>query len=162
MFYDLRIIEPYCNISVSKITDNIFLGGLFNSQKTIELKNIISYNNISSIITIWDRGELDINFLNISRNNYLYIPIKDNENERIDIYLKGTYEFIKSKINENKNILIHCYAGISRSASIVINYFIMDKHITFNEAFNMVYYKRRCIYPNESFINQIKNENNSD
>ena len=45
--------------------------------------------------------------------------------------------FIHSNIARNK-ILVHCNAGASRSASVVIAYLIMTQGKSFEEAFEIV------------------------
>ncbi len=46
----------------------------------------------------------------------------------------------------------HCAAGVSRSASIVIAYYIKEKKMTFQEAYDFVKSKRNKIYPNSGFV----------
>ena len=50
---------------------------------------------------------------------------------------------------------MHCAAGVSRSASIVIAYIMWDKKMSFEEAFEFVESKRK-IGPNNGFIEQLK------
>ena len=50
---------------------------------------------------------------------------------------------------------MHCAAGVSRSASIVIAYIMWDKKMSFEEAFEFVESKRN-IGPNNGFIEQLK------
>lgn len=52
--------------------------------------------------------------------------------------------------------MVHCLAGVSRSVSLVLSYFIKHKSYTYEEAFNLVKSKRRIIYPNDGFISQLK------
>ncbi|CCU55702.1 protein tyrosine phosphatase 2 [Choristoneura biennis entomopoxvirus] len=141
-------------MNISKINNNIYLGGLYN-YNIEELKNFLSNNNIKCIITIWNLERLDIKKLNINENDYLYIYADDTTNEIIMNYFDITNDFIISKINEGKKILIHCYAGISRSATIVINYIMNKYDIDFNSAKLLVQDKRK-INPNDSFVYQLK------
>ena len=48
----------------------------------------------------------------------------DHENYNLAKDLETCIQFIKENIAENKNILVHCFAGISRSAAVVIAYLI--------------------------------------
>ncbi|CCU56296.1 protein tyrosine phosphatase 2 [Mythimna separata entomopoxvirus 'L'] len=141
-------------MNISQITNNIYLGGL-GFYTTDIIKNYLIENNIKSIITIWDLKKLDIDKLNINKEDYLYIHAYDLDEEEIIQYFDITYNFIKEKIKQNKKILIHCFAGVSRSASIVINYLITDNNISVEDAIKIVL-KKRNIRPNSYFINQLK------
>ena len=80
---------------------------------------IISENNIRAIISV-AKGA----FLSHSKEilpNYLYIPAYDHPDFDLTEYFDKSYEFIE-KASKKSNILVHCKAGISRSATIVIAY----------------------------------------
>lgn len=51
---------------------------------------------------------------------------------------------------------MHCQAGVSRSASIVIAYVMFKLKLKFEDALNYVKERREFIYPNEGFILQLK------
>jgi protein-tyrosine phosphatase len=50
---------------------------------------------------------------------------------------------------------VHCAAGVSRSATIVIAYLIMKKNMTCEEALKFARSKRPIIDPNPGFISQL-------
>ena len=65
------------------------------------------------------------------------------------------YNFINNAVEEKSNILVHCMAGISRSASLVI-YFLMKKyHFGYYEAEKIVKDRRQIINPNICFKSQL-------
>ncbi|KAL4451109.1 hypothetical protein ABPG74_021431 [Tetrahymena malaccensis] len=53
-------------------------------------------------------------------------------------------------------VLVHCAAGVSRSASCVIAYIMQKKQMTYPTAFNFVKKKRRVISPNPGFLKQLQ------
>lgn len=59
-------------------------------------------------------------------------------------------------IKNNKNILVHCHAGLSRSATIVCAYLIRKNGWSCEEAVSFVKKKRNRIRPNEGFIKMLK------
>lgn len=52
-------------------------------------------------------------------------------------------------------ILVHCKAGISRSATICIAYLMVHKSLTLDQAFDHVRSRREIISPNMSFMQQL-------
>ena len=52
--------------------------------------------------------------------------------------------------------MVHCLAGVSRSVSFVIAYFIKYQGMSYQQAYQLVKSKRRIIHPNDGFIQQLK------
>ncbi|KAL3831706.1 hypothetical protein ACJMK2_023425 [Sinanodonta woodiana] len=52
-------------------------------------------------------------------------------------------------------VLVHCNAGVSRSATIVIAYLMQFREMKYQEAFNYLKEKRPAICPNEGFRTQL-------
>jgi hypothetical protein len=66
------------------------------------------------------------------------------------------YHFINQAVINNKNILVHCMAGVSRSVSVVI-YYLMKKHtISYKDALGIIKQKRKIVNPNDSFRLQLQ------
>jgi protein-tyrosine phosphatase len=82
---------------------------------------------------------------------HLIIKIEDIDSENIAISFKETFEFIE-KARKVTNVLIHCQAGISRSATVLIAYLVRKNRIIVREAMELVRSKRWQIYPNNGTI----------
>jgi len=67
-------------------------------------------------------------------------------------YFKETYDFIES----SDKIFIHCAAGVSRSAAILIAYLMKKNKKRYVDMFNLVKEKRSCINPNPKFVEDLK------
>ena len=52
--------------------------------------------------------------------------------------------------------MVHCAAGSSRSATIVIAYIMWSKKMPYKEAFEFVKSKRSVVSPNQAFKNQLQ------
>ena len=50
---------------------------------------------------------------------------------------------------------MHCFGGISRSATIVIAYMMKKEMMNLEEAFNYVKERRDIINPNDGFIKKL-------
>lgn len=57
---------------------------------------------------------------------------------------------------KNTNILVHCYAGISRSVTAVIAYLMMKRSWNYERTFAFVRAQRSIANPNPAFVRQLK------
>ena len=132
--------------NISQITDTIWLGD-YNSAKNI---NNLKKVNIKKVLCL-----LNNNFPIYSKDdniNQKIIKVSDVPTANIIKYFGESLNFI----NGNDNTLIHCMAGASRSATIVIAYIMWKEKITFENAFNLVNQKRSAAFPNFGFRKQLK------
>jgi len=89
---------------------------------------------------------------------YMNIVVQDTASANIAEKFECTYEFIESgidKLGSNARFLVHCYAGVSRSASLVIAYLMKKQNMRLREAFNFTFCCRSAICPNEGFRMQL-------
>jgi len=82
----------------------------------------------------------------------LYINLGDNCTSQI----KNHFEEINTFIEENQCVLVHCYAGVSRSATAVLAYIMKHQNMSLTKALMYVKNKRHVICPNFSFMGQLK------
>lgn len=164
------------NYPNSIIKNRLYLGDVYSARDFI----IFEHLNIKYVINCTKEESNNFEHKNIK---YLNIKIDDKFTENICNYFDKSCTFINNCImdnnkmnnldykniseclnDNNKSILIHCQAGISRSATIVISYLMKMNKINYQEAFEYVKYNRPCISPNMGFIEQlnkyISNENN--
>jgi len=71
-------------------------------------------------------------------------------------YLPNCVQFIERGLAEGGGVLVHCAAGVSRSATVVIAFIMYKEKISFDEAFRIVKKRRSCISPNFGFRAQLK------
>jgi len=132
------------------IIDNIVLGNAYNARNFYELDE----DNIGLII-------------NCSRNipnyfedyfSYSRVSVKDKNGEDILPYLDKAADIIHTFIQSNpdKQILVHCFMGSSRSATVVIAYLIKYKKYSRRDALNFLKQKRDIVNINIDFFKQLK------
>uniref|UniRef100_A0A803TIN0 Protein-serine/threonine phosphatase n=1 Tax=Anolis carolinensis TaxID=28377 RepID=A0A803TIN0_ANOCA len=86
---------------------------------------------------------------------YKCIPVEDNHKTDISSWFMEAIEYIDSVKMCQGRVLVHCQAGISRSATICLAYLIMKKRVKLEEAFEFVKQRRSIISPNFSFMGQL-------
>ncbi len=85
-----------------------------------------------------------------------YFEMDDVEDAPIQDYFRKVHGIITKAEKENKTVLVHCAAGISRSASLVIAHLMLKHGWTYQQAHYSVRQKRVVIMPNNGFVNKLK------
>ena len=126
------------------IIDNIFLGDRFAAADLENLKK----NNITTVVNC--AKEVASNYTDI---RYIELSFEDYEGETIFPKFEVAYKFIK-KHPEN-NILVHCAAGMSRSASVVIYYLMKEYKWDFETCLNYTKERRPVVSLNPGYEQQL-------
>lgn len=87
--------------------------------------------------------------------NYAYIPMADSPTQDLLSNLPDALSFISFELEQGHTVLVHCYAGVSRSASVVIAYLMMARGMSLDQAYAHVKARRPIIHPNPGFMQQL-------
>lgn len=131
------------------IKNNFYLGNAYNSRDYIKLKE----NNIGLIVNCTK----DVPNFFPDEFNYINVCVEDtNTNSIIDLLDKILID-INNYItnNNNKNVLIHCFMGSSRSASILIGYMIKYMGLNRRDSLNFLKEKRPIVNLNNNFFKEL-------
>ena len=131
---------------LDEIIENLWLGNYSSSIDIPNLKN----KGIKKILSVMDCFE----GLNYDTKDFKHksFDIEDMSRQNIIQYFGECLNFIKG---EDK-ILVHCMAGASRSATIVIAYLMWIKKWKLEQALKYVQEKRPIVGPNEGFLKQLE------
>jgi len=82
---------------------------------------------------------------------YMKINIKDKESTDLTPWFGQTTRFLTDAVEANKNILIHCVAGASRSAAFLMCYMMSrgGHSLCLLDAFRWCKARRSCVMPNK-------------
>lgn len=112
-------------------------------------------NKISCILTV-----ADCDLVSCPKDiikNHKIVKALDVPEYKLNAHFKECFQFIHEQRNKGKSVLVHCMAGISRSATIVIGYLMtIYPTMNFETAFNHVRKKRRVVRPNDGFLEQLR------
>jgi len=170
-------------MKISKINDQLYLSGVFpmdQNSHCLRDKNIkyilccvdTRYAQPIHEKIIKNDPEITILYLpyndivnqNLWQTNWDNIKITSpntNHNNQLLKYYKGRpmieigYHFINHAIQTGNNILVHCMAGISRSVSLVIYYYMKKMSKKMDDVLKYIRSKRAIADPNESFKRQL-------
>lgn len=135
-----------------KIDNNLFLGGLMAANNY----SLLTQNGITSIVQALSKNTPMTRHQGIK---YHTIDVDDMPNANIVQYVPEAIKFIDRELMSGKTVLVHCAAGISRSTSLVVAYFMVKYNIGFDEALARVRRGRGCACPNQGFESQLRNMN---
>ena len=128
---------------MDKITDKVYLGDCDGADDEENIKR----NNIKRVLSCM--GDLSPKYKDKSIIQKI-IEVDDFPETNIIQYFKDSIKFLE----ESDKVFVHCFAGVSRSATLVIAYFMWKNKISYNESFELVK-KHRSIGPNMGFRNQL-------
>lgn len=139
-------INSYFLSEPTHIIDNIYLGNGNNAA------NMDTLNKFKINIIINVTQELDNYFED--KFEYYKFELLDEKDNDISNYFEDCLNIYQN--NLNKNILIHCFMGSSRSAIMVLLYLIKIKNISFDDSIDFLKKKRDIVNINIEFIEQLK------
>jgi dual specificity phosphatase 12 len=83
------------------------------------------------------------------------VPIRDIESQNLLDHLEACLEFIEKGRSEGE-ILVHCVAGVSRSAAVITAYLMRLDRCTVDEALASLQQVSSKVYPNYGFMQQLQ------
>ncbi|KIY66872.1 phosphatases II [Cylindrobasidium torrendii FP15055 ss-10] len=132
---------------MDEILPGLWIGDL-SSAKNVEL---LRENKIFSILSAM-RGSIMINQAFV-KNQLL---IDDEEDADIMVHFLPAITFIQTELDKGRGVLVHCHAGMSRSATIVAAYLMYTGGLTVEQSLAQIREKRPQIEPNPGFLLQLE------
>ncbi|XP_015785951.1 tyrosine-protein phosphatase yvh1 isoform X1 [Tetranychus urticae] len=135
------------NGNISLIDKHVYLSDVMAAMSSAILKQYQIKHIITANIKPLSEPLVD---------SYLWIDSEDMPRQDLISYFPTTNEFIEAAVSRKENVLVHCIAGVSRSATIVTAYLMKKKNKPAEECLEKVREKRSIIDPNEGFRKQLK------
>ncbi|ESL06744.1 dual specificity protein phosphatase [Trypanosoma rangeli SC58] len=130
-----------------RIVDYVYCGSLRSAQSQL----------------VYDKLSIQ-NLLTMGRNlvpvppiggEHVALSIDDIEGANIRVTFEESVNFIDQSVKKERGCLVHCFAGMSRSATTVIAYLMIKRGMRLDEAYCLTKKGRPAIYPNHGFFNQL-------
>uniref|UniRef100_A0A1A8IW62 protein-tyrosine-phosphatase n=1 Tax=Nothobranchius kuhntae TaxID=321403 RepID=A0A1A8IW62_NOTKU len=136
------------NAVISPILPFLFLGNERDAQDLDLLLRL----NIGFVVNV--TTHLPLYHVSVGLH-YKRLPATDNSKQNLRQYFEEVFEFIEEAYQSGKGVLIHCQAGVSRSATIVIAYLMKHTLMTMTDAYKYVRSRRPVVSPNLNFMGQL-------
>ena len=131
-----------------RITDHIFIGSLRTAQE----QRVYEELGISHVLTCGTGMSVHL----CDGMDQLLLPLMDTVEEKLQGHLEKGIEYIKNIAQKDEKVLVHCFAGLSRSASLVCAYLMKENNWTFEKSLECVKAGRPNAQPNDGFRVQLK------
>lgn len=124
---------------------NLFISGEALAMSEERLRQL----GIGAIVACGCKSHFPSKFL------YHEVHVQDNANAKIGHLLRPAANFIAKALDAGKPVLVHCKAGICRSATVIIAYLLMHRRDlvgSVGDALALVREARPCAFPREEFM----------
>ena len=154
--------KPADSFTLSKVTDQLYLGSekdVFQlTEKEVNDKNItrilsVQQNSVENQKFYPENRIVKDKFKNIK---FMHVKASDVTSTNLIDDFERCISFIDENIEKGGATIVHCQAGISRSATVCLAYLIKKRGYTLDEAFDYLKNCRSCIGPNFGFLGQLK------
>ena len=140
-----------CTENLNWILNDLAVGNINAGSNLDELLK----NHISAIVCALPFLPLPVETYKLKGIIVLHIPIDDAPEVNIERWFDEVSDFIMINRLMNRKVLVHCHAGISRSATLACSYLMNLLKWDEIKALKWVKDSRACTSPNPGFIRQL-------
>ncbi|XP_077439063.1 LOW QUALITY PROTEIN: dual specificity protein phosphatase 13A-like [Vanacampus margaritifer] len=135
-----------------EVWPNLYLGDMFMSQDKFGLWTLgINHVLNASHGKLCCKGSDDFYGTTVK---YYGVPANDLPTFDLSPFFYPAAAFIDRALTSGGRILVHCAVGVSRSATLVLAYLMIQHHLSLLSAIKCVQQKR-WIFPNRGFLQQL-------
>lgn len=132
-----------------EIVEGIWLGDASDAMDIDTLKK----HGIDCVVNCAEQGTLTCEEYYPFGWNYLGLKCEDKANyDILGKHLDEFVAFMDECVDNNRKVLVHCIAGINRSATLLIAYLVRRRGMCLKDAISLCHAKRPIILTNEAFV----------
>ncbi|XP_067938819.1 dual specificity protein phosphatase 3-like [Watersipora subatra] len=142
--------------SMDEVYPGVYIGEHQAAVNILQLENL-KFTHVLNVAVGKDKFHSDTHAEMYRKTNITFMGVKADDTALFNLlpHFSSTSKFIHHAISSpGGKILVHCRAGASRSATVVIAYLMLKQHKTVSEATQLVRAKRE-IAPNPGFLRQL-------
>ncbi|XP_031159841.1 dual specificity protein phosphatase 13-like [Sander lucioperca] len=152
---ELELILDSCTLELTPVDEvwpNLYIGNVAVAQSRKKLHKL----GITHVLNAAHSKQGSIGDQSFYGNTvYFGIPAEDSDCFDLSQYFKPAADFIhKALKSKDGKVLVHCIMGVSRSATLVLAFFMLRQRLSLRDALRHVVQKR-AIYPNRNFLSLL-------
>ncbi|KAM6956462.1 dual specificity protein phosphatase 13A [Aplochiton taeniatus] len=153
---ELEVILDSCKLELKPIDEvwpNLYIGNVAVAQHRAALGKL----GITHVLNAAHAKQGSIGDQSYYGNACVYygIPAEDSSHFNLSQFFTTAADFIhKGLKSKDGKVLVHCIMGMSRSATLVLVYLMLQRRLTLCDALKHVVQKR-AIYPNRNFLSLL-------
>eukprot|EP01061_Rhynchopus_euleeides_P008673 TRINITY_DN17812_c0_g1_i2.p1 TRINITY_DN17812_c0_g1~~TRINITY_DN17812_c0_g1_i2.p1 ORF type:complete len:796 (+),score=194.58 TRINITY_DN17812_c0_g1_i2:177-2564(+) len=128
-----------------KVLDFMYIGSLRSAQTN----TVYEKEGIKFVVTCG--RNMQINNSGVVR---LELGVEDVEGESLKPFFETFKTFVKASIGSGR-VLVHCFAGLSRSATMVLSYLMSSEGMRLDKAMEHLMRVRPNVHPNPTFMKEL-------
>uniref|UniRef100_A0A8D8VDZ6 Dual specificity protein phosphatase 19 n=2 Tax=Cacopsylla melanoneura TaxID=428564 RepID=A0A8D8VDZ6_9HEMI len=121
------------------------------SQDVVSDQLLLKQNKISCVLSLGVTPPVKLPHI-----EYFHLPVYDEPGYNLSQHFTQCFSYIDRCHDNHSIIYVHCNAGVSRSATLVLAYVMKRHSLGLTQAIDMVKKVRPCIKPNPGFMKQLK------
>ncbi|KDR22355.1 dual specificity protein phosphatase 19 [Zootermopsis nevadensis] len=141
------VVDTKPDFQMALVLPGLYMG----SQDVIQDADLLQKHSVTHILSLGVKPIIMDETL-----THMYIQLLDLPESNLVSNLDQCFAFIDSAIQTGGCVFVHCNAGISRSASVVIAYLMKKQGMSYQQAFLYLKERRTMINPNPGFAQQLK------
>lgn len=122
VYSNTKLEHINCVIPATEECGGLYIGDTIATLKTEYLLD----NKIEALLCLNAEAAKNVQLTRFPLD-FRYMEIQDHVDYPIYLHFESAYDFIESKLNSKKNVLVQCHGGVSRSATIICAYLIKKK-----------------------------------
>lgn len=136
----------------SQVQPRLFLGSCSaaKSRQVFEHLGIGAVVNATRELPNYHEGDA------VLCTSYLKLPLDDDPDQDLEAGIEQALPFIASHLQAERNVLVHCQMGQSRSVSIVVAHLMSTLGCGYGKALALVRSARPAARPNEGFQAELR------
>ncbi len=137
--------------TAQRVEDGLWIGNYISAEN----ESFLRANNITHIVSAIGEPRLGKRCANV---DYLIMDFDDANDVNVQIPVREAHLYIKRARDAGGQVLVHCAAGVSRSAMLVMAHLILSNNgfLTPEAALLRVRRVRRVAQPNPGFMQQLR------
>ncbi|XP_061842241.1 dual specificity protein phosphatase 18 [Nerophis lumbriciformis] len=133
-----------------RVTEHLYV----SNGKAAGLVSLLRANNITCVVNVTETKRSGSSHLP-NGVEYIHIPLADSPSTLIADHFDGVGETIQRIARGGGRTLVHCNAGVSRSAALCMAFLVKHHSVTLLEAHAWVKTCRPMVRPNNGFWKQL-------